>query len=267
MTDIYLVGLGISSVFQITAQATEALRRSREVLYLDTGVATGDHLRELCPRVTSLYSRHYHEGRPRLDAYDHIAATVVNAAMEHPPVSFAIHGHPLIGVTAPFTVLKLAALLDLTVECQPGISAIDTIVADLGLDPVASGCQMYEATDLLLRHRPLQPDVPALLWQIGSLESTLHTQRRSLPARFGRFVDYLGRFYPPTHRVTAIYSSPHPLMEATRIECALGELPDHAGEFHAGFTLYVPATHQRAVRDFDLLDRLEDPGHLDRLTR
>lgn len=267
MTDIHLVGLGISSVFQITAQAIQALRQSEEVFYLDTGVATDEYLRQFCPRVTSLYAAHYAEGRGRLNAYNHMAAMVIDAALDHPPVTFAVHGHPLIAASAPSTVLKLAGVLDLAVDCQPGISAIDTVFADLGVDPVSSGCQMYEATDLLLRRRPLQPDVPALLWQIGSLESTLHTQRRSLPERFHRFVTYLLGYYAPTHRVTAIYSSPHPLMDSTTIECELSHLPDYSEELHAGFTLYVPATHHRAVRDLDLWDRLGDPRHLKRLTR
>ena len=142
-----------------------------------------------------------------MSAYEHMAARVVEAALDHPPVTFAIHGHPLVAAHPPFLVLELAKALELAVEVLPGISAIDTILADLRLDPVVHGVQMYEATDLLLRRRPLQPDVPAIIWQIGPLETALHSDRVSKPERFTRFVGHLRQFYPARHEVVAIYCS------------------------------------------------------------
>jgi len=38
MTDLWIAGLGIQTVNQITREVEQALRASREVLYLDTGV-------------------------------------------------------------------------------------------------------------------------------------------------------------------------------------------------------------------------------------
>ena len=40
MTDLWIAGLGIQTVNQITREVEQALRASREILYLDTGVAT-----------------------------------------------------------------------------------------------------------------------------------------------------------------------------------------------------------------------------------
>ena len=125
-----------------------------------------------------------------------MAIRVVEAALDHPPVTFAIHGHPLIAVHPPFLVLEMANALGLRVEVLPGISAIDTLLADLRIDPVVHGVQMYEATDLLLRRRPLQNDVPAIIWQVGTLETGLHSQRVSRPERFARFLAHLRQYYP-----------------------------------------------------------------------
>ena len=184
MTSLYIAGLGLQTVAQITREVEAAIRLSREVLFLDTGVATKQFLETLCPRVTPLYEQSYSEERPRVNAYEHMAARVVDAALDHPPVTFAIHGHPLIAAHPPFLILELAHALELQVTVLPGISAIDTILADLRLDPVVHGVQMAEATDLLLRRWPLQPDVPAILWQIGPLETCLHSMRVSRPERF-----------------------------------------------------------------------------------
>lgn len=266
MIGLWIVGLGLRSIAQLTREAEQAIRASREVLYLDTGVATQRYLRTLCERVTPLFGQSYREDRPRVSAYEHMAATVVNAALDHPPVTFAIHGHPLVGVHAPFLVMELAHALELRVEVLPGVSALDALLADLRLDPVIHGLQMYEATDLMLRRRPLQPDVPAVLWQIGPLETALHTMRRSRPERFMRFVAYLRQFYPPRHEVVALYSAPHPLLPPTLLRFPLEEMGSHADQIHTGFTLYVPPVSSRPVLDPGLLQKLHSLEHLRSIT-
>jgi Tetrapyrrole (Corrin/Porphyrin) Methylases len=267
MTDIWIAGLGLTTVGQVTREVEQALRASREVLFLDTGVATREFLRSLCPRVTSLYEESYSEAGARVNAYEHMAVRVVEAALDHPPVTFAIHGHPLVAAHPPFLVLELAKALELRVEVLPGISAIDTILADLRLDPVVHGVQMYEATDLLLRRRPLQPDVPAIIWQIGPLETALHSDRVSKPERFSRFVGHLRQFYPARHEVVAIYCSPHPLLPPTVLRFALEDMGQHAHEIHGGFTMYVPPAGSRPIQDYDLLAKLYSPEHLKSVTR
>jgi hypothetical protein len=191
----------------------------------------------------------------------------MDAALDHAPVTFAIHGHPLVAVHSPFLVLELASALDLRVTVLPGISAMDTIMSDLRLDPVIHGVQMYEATDLLLRRRPLQPDVPAILWQIGPLETCLHSMGVSRPQRYSRLIAHLRQYYPPRHDVVAIYSSPHPILPPTILRFALEDMGEHAHEIHAGFTLYVPPTGSRPIQDYDLLAKLYSVEHLRSITR
>jgi hypothetical protein len=266
MTDLWIAGLGLTTAGQVTREVEQALRASREVLYLDAGVATREYLQNLCPRVTSLYEESYAEEAARVGAYEHMAARTVAAALDHPPVTFAIHGHPLVAAHAPFLILELGHALDLRVEVLPGISAIDTILADLRLDPVVHGVQMYEATDLLLRKRPLHPDVPAIIWQIGPIETALHSSRVSKPERFARFIAHLQQFYPPRHEVVAIYCSPHPIVPPTILRFALEDMGEHAHDIHGGFTLYVPPAASRPIQDYDLLARLYSPEHLRNIT-
>jgi len=59
MSDITIVGLGVLNVDQVTYETVRAIRRSKEVLYVDTGVATRAFLQNLCPKVTSLYETSY----------------------------------------------------------------------------------------------------------------------------------------------------------------------------------------------------------------
>ena len=59
MIDLYIAGLGLQTVAQITREVEQAIRESREVLYPDTGVATESFLESLCPRVTPLFEESY----------------------------------------------------------------------------------------------------------------------------------------------------------------------------------------------------------------
>ena len=266
MADIFIVGLGVLNVDHVTRETEAVLRRSNEVLYVDTGVATRAYLEGLCPKVTALYETSYAEDAPRLNAYARMAARVVDAAMDHPPVTFAMQGHPIVGVYAPFLIRDLARILNLEVIVLPGISAMDCLFAELMVDPCVGGMQMYEATDLLLRRRPLQPDVPLFIWQIGNVETRLHTTRVSRPERFARLRDYLLRFYSPHHRITAAYSTSHPLMPSTIRRFALADICAYAHLLHAGFTIFLPPTHERPVEDSDLLRQMDDPDHLSQIT-
>jgi precorrin-3B methylase len=250
----------------MTRQAEKAIGQSNEVLYLDTGPETREYLEEICDEVTPLFETSYVDEENRVNAYRDIAATVVDAALSHPPVTLAVHGHPTVAVYAPVLIKDMATLLGLEVDIQPGISAMDTVLANLGVDPCINGIQMYEATDLLLRNRPLQPDVPALIWQIGNLETRLHSTRTSRPERFTQFIAHLRRFYPGEHRVIAVYSAPGTDEGPDRIDCKLEALPEFAARIHAGHSLFIPAIGQRPVCDRQLLDKIDSVSHLRSIT-
>src|SRR5262249_58598576 len=133
---LYLAGLGLQTVTHITRAVQDACRGSAEILYVDTGIATRTFLETLCPRVTPLFDESYAPDASRVSAYHHMAARVVEAALDHPPGTFALHGHPLVAALPPFLVLDLAAALALRVTILPGVSALDALLADLRLGPV-----------------------------------------------------------------------------------------------------------------------------------
>ncbi len=263
---ITIVGLGIKCADQLTPEVDRALRAASEVLFVDTGLATPNVLAQRCPRVTPLFHDSYVEGEGRLSSYQHMAARTIDAALDHAPVVFAMHGHPSVFSYPAFLIRDMAAALGLEVRLLPGISAFDTIAAELWIDPSVRGLLQYEATDLLLRRRVLLPDVPTLIWQVGLVESRLYAPTPSRPQRLFRLRDYLLQSYPSGHRVVAIYTSPHPLVPATRHELSLEELPAYAASLHAGFTLFVPPAVERPIADPQLLADIDDPEHLRRVT-
>jgi uncharacterized protein YabN with tetrapyrrole methylase and pyrophosphatase domain len=209
--DLYIVGTGIVGVRQMTPEAVAAIRWSTEVFYLDPAPGVDIHLNQLCSRVTNLETE-YQEGLNRTETYRRMSARVFSAAIDHPPVTLALYGHPLVFALPPFQLMALARAYGLRVKVFPGISSLDTMFVDLNLDPAANGLQVYEATDVVLRQRPLQPDVPCLLLQIGTFGSVIFSATPSAPQRFALLKEHLLRFYPAAHRVAAVTSSVHPIV-------------------------------------------------------
>jgi uncharacterized protein YabN with tetrapyrrole methylase and pyrophosphatase domain len=265
--DIYIVGLGITGIEHMTREAEATCRRSNEILAVATHPSILKYLNTLCPKVTDLYAPSYREDEHRGKAYDTMTANVLAAALDRPPVAFATYGHPMMYVFPSRQLLWLAPYFDLKVRVIPGISSLDTMMCDLGVDPGAEGMQMYEATDLLIRQRPLQPDVPCLIWQVGTVESVLFSTSASRPERFGRIKEYLLRYYPPEHELTAVHSSMHPLLEAATTTFRLGEMEDHHLALHQGLTVYIPPVQMRPAFDEDLMAKIESRAHLESLTQ
>lgn len=253
--DVAAVGLGIVASVQLTREAEEVLRRCTEVFVIDSGYGSEDRLRDLCDRVTSLLP-HYEVGGDRLPTYRRMAAAVVAAALDHPPVGFASYGHPLVFCYPTTLVQRAADLLDLRLLVVPGISSLDTLFVDLGLDPSVDGLQMYDATDLVLRRRPLQTDVPCVLWQTTSFGDPTYS-RSSVPApQLVALQDYLLRSYPPDHVVSVVLSSTHPALRSIVEPYPLGRLAEGLARSSQSGTLFVPPLGRRLVADHALAERL-----------
>src|SRR5437879_2080979 len=123
MVDIYIAGLGMIAVRQITREVESVLRRSQEILFLDHGFGVKEYLETLCPKVTDLFPMSYREDESRISAYDLMSAHVLSAALDHPPVAFAIYGHPKIYVYPTTQITEAGKVLGLHVQVLPGISS------------------------------------------------------------------------------------------------------------------------------------------------
>ncbi|GAA5196500.1 SAM-dependent methyltransferase [Rugosimonospora acidiphila] len=264
-TDIYIVGLGIKTIQHITREAEQAMRCCTKVFFVDDGFGVEEFISSLGAEARPMMHL-YQEGGERRRTYVAMAASVLDAALDEGPVCFASYGHPQVYVHPTRLIQEGAALLGLTVRVLPGISALDTIITDVGLDPGPQGLQMYEATDVLARARPLQPDVPCLLWQVSAVETGLYSRQRGNAARFARLQRHLLTIYPPEHQVTMVLSANYQLLDAWQESFPLGELAERLAEGLQAGTLYIPAVRPRPITDIGLLREANDPEHLRRIT-
>ncbi|MDD4866627.1 MAG: SAM-dependent methyltransferase [Mycobacterium sp.] len=224
----------------VTPECDTALRACRSIFTLHFDEHVVEQLGARYENVTSL-DDHYGEGKPRRETYTEVASIVLEAARTNRPAAFVTYGHPWVFVRPTALLVAEAPQHGLKVKVLPGISAFDTLFVDLQFDPGESGLQAFEATDVLLRHRTLAPDVPCLIWQIGATGTTTYEKQMTDEASIAELATYLQKFYPATHHVTVARSAATPLGSPHLVTSDLESLPKLADELRAADTLYIPA--------------------------
>lgn len=267
--DIYVAGTGMVGYSQITREVESAFEESEVVYLLDTkGPINGYLENEFDVDIYDL-SEHYGDDKDRRETYDEMADAVLEGAdCSDGPVTFALYGHPMIFVNPSRQVLEEGRELDMNVEVMPGISSLDTVFCDIGFDPAANGLQTYEATDLLVREWELNPEVPAMIWQVSVVETALHTDRDSLPSRFTRFKEYLQQFYPDDHTVHLLQTATFPIAESKDITVDLDKFESKTDDLNQGYyILYIPPANRRDVQNEDLAETVQSEEHLHQITK
>ncbi len=257
--DIGIVGTGIVGSHQLTREAEEVIRRSTHTFVISSGYGLPEYIKALCPKVTDL-GYLYEPGMNRLLTYQRMAAEVISAAIAESPVCLAVYGHPWVYCHPTALITRGAPLVGLHVEVFAGVSAFDTLLVDLGTDIAENGVQMYEATDVLLRRRPLQRDVTTVLWQPTVVGDPTYPSSSYAREQFVPLQEYLLTFYPADHRVKLVISKTHPLAASTVKTFELGTLAEQLAGTPSVGTLYIPPVVDRPVEDEALLDYMVKTG-------
>jgi uncharacterized protein YabN with tetrapyrrole methylase and pyrophosphatase domain len=257
--DIGIVGTGIVGTHQLTREAVEVIRRCRRTFVIESGYGMPEYLETLCPEVIVLGTL-YEPGRDRMPTYRRMAAEVVSAAVADSPVCLATYGHPWIYCYPTTLITRVAPLLGLHVEVFPGVSSFDTLLVDIGTDIARHGIQMYEATDLLLRKRPLQTDVTCVIWQPTVVGDPTYRVQPYTAEQFRPLQEYLLRFYPADHEATIVTTKTFPLTRSVTQHLQLGDLAAQLERAPRVGTLYIPPLSERPIEDSDLLEVMLTAG-------
>lgn len=123
----------------------------------------------------------------------------------------------------------------------PGISSIDSVLCDLGVD-MAPGIQIYEATWMVAFGVQPRADVHALITQVGTFGSfRTHYSERWDGSALSGLLDHLRLVFPAKHIVTLVRATAFE-GQSTRVRSIpLEDLPTVSAEDLSGSTLYIPA--------------------------
>lgn len=235
-----MVGLGYQAGAQLTPEVEGVLRDARCVLYLTSDPVMNVRMHKLNPRSRSLHDC-YREGVHGALAADRMLEQIAAAVREFKSVCVALDGHPAVYTSIAFEAMRRARAGGHRAHMMPAVSAVDCLYAALGLDPGAFGCQLFEATDFVVRRRRVDVHTPLILLQVGvvgvvSYHSGRDADRRGLRA----LRDRLSELYPVDHEIVLYEMPALPLFEPRIERFALRDLADVASSVSA--TLYVPAT-------------------------
>jgi len=260
--DIYLLGRGIADgVSQMTAEALEAIRASRLVFDLSGDVRA---IRKLHRNVVDL-SSDYWTGELCDDVYERLQEMMLREAKTNgPTISIVVDGHPMLFDDVNWGILRAGRRRGLSVVPLPGISCVDTMMIDLGVD-IGIGAQIVHANHLLSYNIALDPHLQTFVFQIGKFGTSFFSAetRRNRPGRFTPLVEHLTRFYPREHVATLIVSGGTGAKLLKRVR--LGALDDARAFLHRhqddGLSMHIPA-NPRAPVDETFNRAIDDEQHL-----
>lgn len=248
-----MVGTGLRIAGQVTQEALAAIVEAEKLFHLIQDQVTHRWLEELNPTAESLYDS-YRPGRLRRETYEEIVERMLAPVRRGLRVCAAFYGHPGVFVMPAHEAIRRARAEGHDAEMLPGVSAEDCLVADVGFDPGDRGCQSFEATDFLIRHRRFDPASALLLWQIGGIGiSDFREEEYWNPRGVAILAETLAATYGEGHEVIVYEASPYPVVPPVVHRCPLARLP--AAPVTSGSTLLVPPLAEREV-DRELLSRL-----------
>jgi precorrin-3B methylase len=251
---LMIVGTGIQWAGQTTLAARTAIEQADRVLFAVTDPWAARWVASLNPAAESLpYPR---DERSRRQIYDEMVERILAEVRKGQRVCAVFYGHPGVLATAAHEAIQRARADGYTARMLPGVSSVDCLFADLGVDPGDDGCQMYTATDLLVRARPIDPHTPLVLLQIGMIGNRGvfdEAQQARIREGLTALSEVLCRVYPAQHRGIVYEAAAQPT-ERPRVESvALGELP--LSQVSEISTLFVPPLGPAPV-DARMLERL-----------
>jgi len=246
-----IVGTGIS-VSHITMEARGWISSAEKVLYCVADAASERLILKLNPNAESLYI-YYGEGKPRKETYQQMIDRTMECVRDGLNVCVAYYGHPGIFVYPSHKSITAARSEGFAARMLPAVSSLDCLFCDLGIDP-STGCQMFEATDLLLRQRPIDIHSHVIIWQIACVGDLGFSFKGYDCRHVPRLVEYLLTMYPSDYEVTIYEAAQFVICEPVIERRPLCNLANH--KLSGISTLYLPPLEGQPLH-LSMLERLE----------
>jgi len=250
------VGTGMRMAGQLTPIAQSYMESFDIVIAAVPNIFTRKWLQGVAKEYVCL-NDHYEDtkvdGKTRRDTYRRMADTILNEVRAGKKVCAAFYGHP--GIFACISHMAIAEAREegYDAHMEPGISALDCLVADLGIDPGSHGMQSMESTQFMIYKRTLDPTALLVLWQVGIAGDLTLKRFDTESAHLQILVNKLAQYYPLDHEVILYEAATDPL-EKTRIDkLPLGDLPKMS--YKQITTLVIPPA-QTLEKDQAIIDEL-----------
>ncbi|MBZ5710981.1 SAM-dependent methyltransferase [Nannocystis pusilla] len=250
-----ILGSGIEAV-GFTRADEARIRAADHVFFCVADPATKVWLLTERPDAYDLYVL-YDDAKRRYLTYMQMAEAMLHPVRQGKRVAAVFYGHPGIFVLATHRAVQIARREGHRAEIRPAVSALDTLCADLGVDPSQPGMQMYEATDMLIRDRRPDVGLHLVLWQVGLIGELGYRRQGYLNSNFSVLLDYLEALYGPEHPVVNYVGSRYPGVDPVIDRLTIASLRDPATQnWITGISTFYLPPRQAAPADPAMLARL-----------
>ena len=187
----------------------------------------------------------YGPDKDRRATYEEISQEIVREVETGRSVCAAFYGHPGAFALPSRVAVKLVRERGYEARMLPAVSSADCLYADLLVDPADAGCQSFEATDFLLRHKRWDPSSHLLLWQVGLVGQVDGGRKSTSQVGLEILVKRLANEYPQDHEICLYEAANLPVADAQIQHLRLRDLPGRDISVFA--TLSVPPAAEREV--------------------
>lgn len=247
---LVVVGTGIA-VGHLTAEARASIEIADKVLYCVADVAAERLIKRVGREAESLYVL-YADDKPRSITYEQMVQRTLECVRQGSDVCVIYYGHPGIFCYPSHEAIKRARQEGFEAKMLPAVSSVDCLFADLGIDP-AWGCQMLEATDFLLRGRPIDTTDHVIIWQVGCVGDLGFKFKgydgRNVPV----LAEALSNLYGGEYEAVVYEAAQYNICEPRMTKTTLAALAD--AKLTGISTLYIPPKPKPPI-NWAMADRL-----------
>jgi hypothetical protein len=238
--ELIIIGSGIETI-GVAAGDIKLIESADKILFCVADPATIVWLKRLRPDALDLYVL-YGENKIRYTTYMQMAEAQLYWVRQGLKVVVVFYGHPGIFVLSTHRAIKLARREGYKATMKAGVCALDTLCADLGVDPCHPGLQTHEATDCLIRRRHIDTSLHVILWQVGLIGELGYRRHGYLNNNFSYFIKWLQEIYGEHYEIIHYIGSRYPTIEPLIEIYPLSELhnPDNQAKITGLSTFYVP---------------------------
>jgi tetrapyrrole methylase family protein/MazG family protein len=221
---ISIVGLGPGEYNQLTGEASLLLESSDTVYF-----RTREHpvFDQLTKKVSCFsFDERYETAQTFEDVYESIVAEVLNLGKQDAGIVYAVPGNPFICEATTPEIISRAYEENIQVRVVVGLSFLDSVFADLKIDP----CHRFTVTDALVLNELFTPDFsPNYDLIVGQVYSKRVANNLKL---------VLSTVYPDEHKVTFVHNAGTPTSVVEK--CSLYQI-DQSPHIGIASSLFVPA--------------------------
>lgn len=241
--NIILLGHGVTDTLQLTVEAQRVLARVGKLYAIYLPPNLKQYLKSLRVECVDLSDR-FARGRAFSDAYLDVADFILRRTAEERPVVLLSQGNPLFLNSLNRFLIMQARQRKLSVKVYPGVSQLDALVCDLGLDVGTFGLQLFDATRLVSRKQQINPSVPLLLLQPAGFAAVKVGSQERDPKDYQPLIGYLAQFYPAEQPVT-LMGAANGRTAAAHATVPLSRLPELVPHIRNTSSLFIDAVRQR----------------------